>query len=754
MKRPPPRRSWWHVNGIAAQSSNPRRLIAALAALVAAAALVVTMPTATPARAADNGAALTPQMGWSSWSFVRKGPTEATIEAQAKAMHDSGLVAHGYGYLNIDDFFYLNPATTVDAYGRWVIDTSKFPHGMSAVGDYVHGQGEKFGMYLTPGISVAAYQQNTPIEGTAFHARDIVSNTTGYEANYNFGNGAMYFIDYAKNPAAAQAFLNSWANQLASWGVDYIKLDGVGDGDIGDVQHWSQALRQTGRTIHFELSNSLDLANGALWRQYSNGWRVDGDIECYCSSTSFPLTNWNNIAARFTDAPAWAKYAGAGGWNDLDSVELGNGSNDGLTQDERQTQMTLWAASAAPLVLGSDLTHLDAYDVGLLTNDEVIATDQRGHAARPVDRTTQQQVWATPNGDGSYTVALFNLSNSASTVKANWVDVGFGGTATARDLWSHTDLGSFPNSFSATLAPHASRLLRVTPAAGSHYTGLHYAIVNSATGKYLDVTGGSTADGAGIAQSSAGTSASQRWQLTSTGDGYYKIVNVGSGKVLDVPGATTTSGTQLVQSADNSRADAQWRVNTAGSGAYTFAARSDGQNADVAGASTADGAPVVQSSAGSATSQQWRLVPDPDPNTTYRLVNASSGGRLDVDNDSTANGAKIVQWQDNGRTDQQWYVRSAGNGYDTVTNVNSGKLLNIPGPTTTNGTQLIQFSDDGGANSRWQLVDAGPNQIQLKSQYDSQVVDETNNSLANGAAIIQWPANNGDNQRWILTPTA
>ncbi|GAA3434724.1 hypothetical protein [Kutzneria kofuensis] len=92
---------------------------------------------------------------------MRNNPTEADIEAQARAMHDSGLVAHGYTYLNIDDFYYLNPATTVDSGGRWAIDPNRFPHGMAAVADYVHGLGEKFGMYLTPGIPVAAYQQNT-----------------------------------------------------------------------------------------------------------------------------------------------------------------------------------------------------------------------------------------------------------------------------------------------------------------------------------------------------------------------------------------------------------------------------------------------------------------------------------------------------------------------------------------------------------------------------------------------------------------
>ncbi|MEZ0088999.1 RICIN domain-containing protein [Streptacidiphilus sp. EB129] len=719
-------------------------LLAALA--VALTAAQMTSLGAAPAQAQANGAALTPPMGWSSWSFLRKNPTEANIEAQAKAMADSGLVSHGYRNVNIDDFWYLNPASTVDAYGHWATDPSRFPDGMGAVGGYVHALGEKFGMYLTPGIPVAAYNQNTPIQGTSFHARDIVSNTSSYETNYNFGNGSMYYIDYAKNPAAAQAYLNSWADQLASYGIDYLKIDGVGDWDTADIEHWSQALNQTGRTISLELSNSLDVNNAPTWKQYANGWRIDGDVECYCSASSYPLTDWTNVAYRFGDVPQWTKYAGTGGWNDLDSLEVGNGSNDGLTPDERQSQLTLWAISGAPLLLGTDLTNLDSGDLSLLTNDEVIAVDQAGHPARPVDRLTQQQVWSAPNGDGSYTVALFNLTGSSAPVTARWSDIGFSGSATLHDLWNHTDLGSATGSFTATINPHGVRLLRVTPTAGSAATALHYNLVNVATGKYLDVSGGSGADGAGIVEQSANGAADQQWQLLPTGDGHYKLNNVASGKLVDVPGGSTTQGTALIQYHDDNSAGSQWAVTPTGSGSYTLTARSDGQNADLSGDT------VVQQAAGSGASQQWKLVPVPTPGAQYKLVNGASGGRMDVGQDSTSDGAGILEWQDNGQSDQLWTFNAQGGGVYTIANVNSGKLLNIPGPTTWQGTQLIQYHDDGNSNSRWTLVDAGPNQVQLKSVYDGQLIDLDNSSLYDGGTVLQWPADGGANQLWSLVP--
>ncbi len=701
---------------------------------------------ATPASAEANGVSPAPPMGWSSWSFIRKDPTEANIKEQAAALASSGLLAHGYRYVNIDDFWYLDPATTVDSYGRWSVDTARFPHGMKAVGDYVHGLGEKFGMYLTPGIPVAAYQQNTPIEGTAFHARDIVSDTSSHEINYNFGNNRMYYIDYAKNPEAAQAYLDSWANQLASFGVDFLKIDGVGTWDVPDVQHWSQALNRTGRPIHLALSNSLDAGSASTWRDYAHSWRIEGDIECYCSGTGpYPLTTWSRIADRFADVPQWAAYAGTGGWNDLDSVEIGNGANDGLTPDERRTQLTLWAVSAAPMLLGSDLTHLDSTDVALLTNDEVIAVDQAGRAARPVDRLTQQQVWYTPNPDGSYTVALFNLGPSSATVTARWSDLGFTGSAAVRDLWSQSELGTSTGQFSATLNAHASRLLKVVPASGATSNLLHYNLVNAAGGEYLGVTGASTADGAQLVARAADGAADQQWQLVPTGDGAYRVRNVNSGKLVTVPGSTTTAGTQLVQNRDDGKSDSRWTLDANGDGSYALASRYDGQHIDV----TSGGA-VVQQPSSSATSQQWRLVPVPVPGARYELVNANSGGRMDVDQDSTADGAGIVQWQDNRQADQQWTFAVQPGGAYTVTNANSGKLLNIPGATTAQGTQIIQFHDDGGTNSRWILADAGPNAVRLRSVHDGQVLDVQNTSTTNGGRIIQWSGNGGANQVWSL----
>ncbi|MEV6012428.1 alpha-galactosidase [Streptomyces sp. NPDC051976] len=452
-------------------TGRPRRLRALVSAAtglaLATAGLAALSTAGAPASyASDNGQSLRPAMGWSTWSFVRRTPTEAAVKAQADAMASSGLSAHGFVYINLDDFWQKCDSNgfVVDSYGRWAVDTAKFPDGIKALADYVHSKGLKFGFYVTPGIAKNAVTKNTPIEGTSYHAKDI-ADTTKTEKNYNCKN--MYYLDYSK--PGAQDFVNSWARQFASWGVDYLKIDGVGAADIPDVQAWDTALRATGRPINFALSNNLPVADATTWKKLANSWRTQGDVECYCgpgpNGSGYPLTDWSHVSSRFTTAATWQQYAGPGGWNDLDSLEIGNGDKAGLTADQRRSAFTLWSMASSPLLLGTDLTALDATDKAMLTNDRLIAVDQDGVAAARIVSSGVNQVWRKREANGDYVVALFNTGTSgSSTVSVNWSQVGFSGSARVTDLWSGADLGNVSGSYSATLRPGETRLIRARPA--------------------------------------------------------------------------------------------------------------------------------------------------------------------------------------------------------------------------------------------------------------------------------------------------
>jgi hypothetical protein len=458
-----------------------RRGTAAGAAVLLSGGLAVGLPATASGAAAQTidpsqGAAAKPYMGWSSWSLESTnypgvnttGPASWLTEQhvlQQEQVVASTLKPHGYNYINIDAGWALG----FDQYARPTVNTTKFPDGIAFVADKVHSDGLKLGIYMPVGLDLLAYNGgNTPIYGTTdCFTRDLVypdlRTTNGWDSAYkmNFDN------------PCSQAYLNSIASMFAGWGVDYLKLDGVGPGSFRgganydntrDVAAWSKALAATGRPIQFTISWALSPLRSDVWTAYTNGWRIDTDVECYCNT----IVTWNSsVKGRWNDVIPFIDDAGPGHWNNLDSLDVGVGSMDGITDAERQSYMTLWAIEAAPLYAGDDLTKLDAYGKSLLTNDEVIAVDQAGRPARPVSQLTQQQTWFASNPDGSVTVGQFNLADSQATVTTTLSDIGLSGTADVRDLWQHRSLGNVGATFSSVLPAHGSRLLTFTPRTGT-----------------------------------------------------------------------------------------------------------------------------------------------------------------------------------------------------------------------------------------------------------------------------------------------
>jgi hypothetical protein len=468
-------------SGRVGRALHPHRISIVAVAAAFAVALALTSSPAPSASATTTASgdpatiAAKPYMGWSSWSLESTnypgvnpdGPAsfinEANIKAQATAMADK-LKPYGYEYVNVDAGWALG----ADEYGRPTANTTRFPDGMKALADYVHGLGLKFGIYLAVGLDTAAYRDGTtPIYGApGCHTSDIVYSdlrrTNGWDSAYK--------IDYTS--PCAQAYADSIAQLLADWGVDFLKMDGVGPGSFvgganhdntDDVKAWHAALQKTGRPIQYVLSWALSHRRADVWKANSNGWRIDTDVECYCNT----IVTWNSsVKGRWYDVDQWIDDAGPGHWNNLDALDVGVGEMDGLTNAERRSYATFWAVEAAPLFSGDDLTKLDDYGLSLLTNRDVIAIDQAGNPARPVDQRTDRQTWYAVNPDGSVTVAQFNLGSEPATVTTHWSDVGVGGLAKVRDVWAGKDLGS-QQSISTTLPAHGSALYTVRPNAAS-----------------------------------------------------------------------------------------------------------------------------------------------------------------------------------------------------------------------------------------------------------------------------------------------
>ena len=422
------------------------------------------------ARAEEHGVDRTPVLGWSSWSFLRKHPTAAKMEAQARALHTSGLQEIGYKYVNLDDFWYQCPGSqgpNVGPYGRWVTDPSKFPadgdtNGIKAVADYIHSLGLKFGIYVTPGISKQAVSKNTPIQGTPYTAAQIAEPSVT-ESNYNCQG--MVGINY--NKPGAQEFINSWVDMLAAWGVDYIKLDGMKNTNVADIEAWSKAIQQNGRPMVLDITQGrYTQAIAPVLMKYATQWEFVPDIECYrCEKgdSSYPLTSWKDVENRFNYVAEWQSYAGPGGFNDYDSIEVGNGDNDGITPVERQTQMSLWALGSSSFILGIDLTQLDPLDLQYLKNTAVLAVDQDAIAAKRVLHTGNQQVFAKMEPNGDVIVGLFNTGGMAEKVSVRASTVGLPENErgySLENLWTGK-MKKSGRTINATVPSHGVVLYRV-----------------------------------------------------------------------------------------------------------------------------------------------------------------------------------------------------------------------------------------------------------------------------------------------------
>ncbi len=92
-----------------------------------------------------------------------------------------------------------------------------------------------------------------------------------------------------------------------------------------------------------------------------------------------------------------------------------------LSPNEQYTHIGFWCLLASPLLIGCDMTQLDAFTLGLLENDEVIGINQDpfGRQAARISQNGMLEVWAKDLEDGSKAVGLFNRGSGEATVAVN-----------------------------------------------------------------------------------------------------------------------------------------------------------------------------------------------------------------------------------------------------------------------------------------------------------------------------------------------
>ena len=379
--------------------------------------------------------ALTPPMGWNSWNIYASKVTQELVLANAKAMASSGLIDHGWSYMNIDDVWQGKRGGVF--YGI-LPDSTTFPD-MQALVDEIHGLGLKAGIYSSPWVETYGHH----IGGSSQNAEGIFARTTE-----NIARNKKLF-PYA---IGQYTFWDKDVKQWARWGFDYLKYD-WNPIEVPETKAMYDLLRNSGRDIVFSLSNSTPFASIEDLSKIANAWRTGGDIK----------DSWKSLKNRLLTQDKWAPYARPGHWNDPDMMIVGwVGWGKGprptmLTPDEQYAHVSAWCLQSVPLLLGNDLTKLDDFTISLLTNDEVLAVNQDplGKQATVISRVDSCGVLAKDLEDGSKAAGLFNITDGMTRkLSVKWSELGIQGKYIVRDLWRQKDLGTYEDEFTAEVPPH------------------------------------------------------------------------------------------------------------------------------------------------------------------------------------------------------------------------------------------------------------------------------------------------------------
>jgi len=376
----------------------------------------------------DNCMALTPPMGWNSWNCWGLSVTQDRVISSAQALIDKGLADYGYSYINIDDGW---EAEKRNADGTIAVN-EKFP-SMKGLGDWLHGEGLKFGIYSSPG-------------------------------DYTCG-GYLGSIDHELQDAES----------YNSWGIDYLKYDWCGysrkhatERDRNTRASYVRPyllmegfLRQQPRDIFYSLCQ-YGMQDVWEWGAAidANSWRTTGDI----------TDTWESMydLGFERNAPLYP-YAQPGHWNDPDMLIVGkvgwgdNLRDSRLTPDEQYTHISLWSLQASNMLIGCDIAQMDDFTIGLLCNHEVNAINQDilGKQGSRVVLEGDLQIFVRELSDGSKAVGIFNVGNEELTTNlANYTKaLEVSGIQLARDLWRQKDLDASKLTF--RIPSHGCRLLKI-----------------------------------------------------------------------------------------------------------------------------------------------------------------------------------------------------------------------------------------------------------------------------------------------------
>ncbi len=404
-----------------------------------------------------NELLLTPLLGCNTWGGWGAKVTDANLRAAAKAMVDTGLINHGWQYINIDDGWQGHRGGPYNA----ILPNERFPD-MKALCKYIHGLGLKAGIYSTP--------WTTSYAGFIGGSSDDPKGAWQRPRNRRDGWRRGKYL-----------FETNDARQWAAWGFDYAKYDwGVDRVEL--TRRMADALAARDRDIVLELSNSVPMDKAAEHTSLAHLSRTTGDLVDFWDRSQMPpaIRGWaEGVREVWLAHDVWAPYQRPGHWNHACNIRVGllGGWRDKpltpthLNAHEQYTHISLWCLWGSPMIIGTPIERLDPFTLSLLSNDEVLEINQDplGVQGRRAEASGGEAV-VKPLEDGSKAVGVFNPGNEAANVSIEWPTLSLKGRQRVRDLWRQKDLGIHSEKFTAEVQPHGVVLVRLTPAVAPNNT--------------------------------------------------------------------------------------------------------------------------------------------------------------------------------------------------------------------------------------------------------------------------------------------
>jgi glucan 1,6-alpha-isomaltosidase len=423
---------------------------------------------------------------WSaySWDYTNNATLPESVWKQNIDWVTANFKSYGYTMCCTDGWVDFTQQTTANGYITSYSDD--WTNNWSYWADYLSSQGMKLGVYYNPlWVTAAAVADSSKtVTGTSVTVGSIVNG-----GDYLNSNGELYWVDVTKN--GAKQFIQGYVNYFKNMGVGYLRTDfwawyeaGATDGQGGIVEHGSANYATALEWIAEAAGDTMEVSvvmpnlydNAANEISYGDMIRINNDattggwqhLSAGRQSWQDSWSQWDNAFSGFT---GWAHRSGRGQLIlDGDFLMMNSFASDA----ERQTAITLFTMAGSPIAISDRVDNIGS-NASFYQNTDVLSLHNQGLTGKPYfnngtlystdgsSRDTERWMGQLP--DGSWAVALFNRNDTNTVTKSvNFnTDLGIVGSASVRDLWSHTDLGS-STSFSASLAPHACRLVHVVPA--------------------------------------------------------------------------------------------------------------------------------------------------------------------------------------------------------------------------------------------------------------------------------------------------